>query len=143
MSQDHLSEIHNQVPVDWRLKYNKQKRRQLGNLLNDCVNEAAALNTLIGRIAAAEANQPGQYVSTHGLPLGVWWPTDPAQVPNQTLTVPLRREAAAGHLIQLRNTADQRGVLLSGVLGSWNQVADELEARIAAYQAQYNFLGPA
>lgn len=131
-----MSERHNQPLPGWRTKFNKQKRRQLAHLITDYVNEATSLNALIHRIRVAEANQPGNYVSWHGLPLARVFQTNPALVPaNPADRVPVKTRNVATQLIALRNTADRMGRLLGGGAGTWNQVANELEARAAAYLA--------
>lgn len=132
--EDHLSQQHNVVQRGWSTIFNKQKRRSLHYLLADHTAEASRLNELIDRVVAAETAQPAGYVSRHGLPLRRY-EVDPARVTDRSLRMRKQKEDVAAKLCVLRCTADMMGGLLGGGTGTWEQVAVELEARVAGFGA--------
>lgn len=129
--EDHLSEAHNVVPARWRLNFMKQKRRKHPSLMADHIAEATTLNALIDRILVAEARQHAPYASQHGLPL-VHFEAVHDRITNPLATAANKKLDLAAKLIALRRAGDQRGVLLDGGMGTWEQVAGELEARVPA-----------
>lgn len=103
-------------------------RMTIANLSDKLRDEARALNAVQQRIAAGEAalaERDPSYTSTHGLDVTTVWQEVGAKRPLKTIS-----ESVAEQLQETRIAAQEEGKLLDGSLGTYAQVAGEIEGLV-------------